>query len=149
MDFLLYALLRAFVALVRRARNTVTPFRRTRASKPLALIHTDICGPQATPSFNGSLYMLVLVDDFSRYTWVYFLKLKSECLSIFKVWLTMVEKEKIHKVVSLRSDNGGVHFQGVFVVLQVGRHSAPVDYSLHPFTEWDGRAEESDYCGDG
>ena len=51
--------------------------------------------------------MLVLVDDFSRYTWVYFLKLKSECLSTFRDWVTMVEKEKDHKVVSLCSDNGG------------------------------------------
>ena len=109
MDYPLYALQRAFAALARRA-STSDAFPKqaeTRASKPLALIHTDICGPQTTPSFSGALYMLVLVDDFSRYTWVYFLKLKSECLSIFRDWVTMVEKEKDHKVISLRLDNGG------------------------------------------
>lgn len=79
----------------------------TRASKPLALVHIDLCGPHATPSFSGALYMLVLVDDYTKYTWAYFLKLKSECLSYFRDWKTMVEKEKDLKVITLLSDNGG------------------------------------------
>ena len=56
----------------------------SKASKPLALVHTDICSLQAAPSFNGASYMLVLADDFTRYTWVYFLRFKSEWLSYFK-----------------------------------------------------------------
>ncbi|MCO5555117.1 hypothetical protein L7F22_008658 [Adiantum nelumboides] len=51
--------------------------------------------------------MLVLVDDFSRYTWVSFLKLKSEAFGSIRDWKAMVEKEKDLKVKSIRSDRGG------------------------------------------
>lgn len=53
------------------------------------LIHTDLMGPTRTPSYSGYRYTLVLVDDFSRYTWVYFLKEKSEALSNFVVFKLM------------------------------------------------------------
>ncbi|MCO5558676.1 hypothetical protein L7F22_012262 [Adiantum nelumboides] len=51
--------------------------------------------------------MLVLVDDFSRYTWVSFLKLKSEAFGSIRDWKAMVEKEKDLKVKSIRFDRGG------------------------------------------
>ncbi|MCO5582254.1 hypothetical protein L7F22_036146 [Adiantum nelumboides] len=79
----------------------------TRASAPLALVHTDLCGPMSTSSLSGLCYMLVLVDDFSRYTWVSFLKLKSEAFASIRDWKAMVEKEKDLKVKSIRSDRGG------------------------------------------
>ncbi|MCO5577608.1 hypothetical protein L7F22_031439 [Adiantum nelumboides] len=79
----------------------------TRASAPLALVHTDLCGPMSTSSLSGLCYMLVLVDDFSRYTWVSFLKLKSEAFGSIRDWKAMVEKEKDLKVKSIRSDRGG------------------------------------------
>ncbi|MCO5604284.1 hypothetical protein L7F22_058449 [Adiantum nelumboides] len=79
----------------------------TRASAPLALVHTDLCGPLSTSSLSGLCYMLVLVDDFSRYTWVSFLKLKSEAFGSIRDWKAIVEKEKDPKVKSIRSDRGG------------------------------------------
>ncbi|MCO5571578.1 hypothetical protein L7F22_025322 [Adiantum nelumboides] len=79
----------------------------TRASAPLALVHTDLCGPMSTSSLSGLCYMLVLVDDFSRYTWVSFLKLRSEAFGSIRDWKAMVEKEKDLKVKSIRSDRGG------------------------------------------
>ncbi|MCO5608126.1 hypothetical protein L7F22_062332 [Adiantum nelumboides] len=79
----------------------------TRASAPLALVHTDLCGPMSTSSLSGLCYMLVLVDDFSRYTWVSFLKLKSEAFGSIRDRKAMVEKEKDLKVKSIRSDRGG------------------------------------------
>ncbi|MCO5588869.1 hypothetical protein L7F22_042829 [Adiantum nelumboides] len=79
----------------------------TRASAPLALVHTDLCGPMSTSSLSGLCYMLVLVDDFSRYTWVSFLKLKSEAFGSIRDWKAMVEKEEDLKVKSIHSDRGG------------------------------------------
>ena len=61
--------------------------------------------------------MLVLVDDFSRYTWVFFLKLKSEALSLIQSWKVLVEKEKDTKVKMIRSDRGG-------------------EFVSHEFTRW-------------
>ncbi|MCO5551301.1 hypothetical protein L7F22_004800 [Adiantum nelumboides] len=79
----------------------------TRASAPLALVHTDLCGPVSTSSLSGLCYMLVLVDDFSRYTWVSFLKLKSEAFGSIRDWKAMVKKEKDLKVKSICFDRGG------------------------------------------
>jgi hypothetical protein len=53
----------------------------------LELVHIDITGPFQNPSIDKSKYVVTFIDDFSRYTWVYFLKLKSkvfECLKDFK-----------------------------------------------------------------
>jgi transposase InsO family protein len=42
-------------------------------SRPLELLHMDLFGPVACLSIGGSKYGLVIVDDFSRFTWVFFL----------------------------------------------------------------------------
>lgn len=47
---------------------------------PLELVHTDICGPIRVPSFGGSRYFLLFIDDLTKKVWVYFLKEKSEAL---------------------------------------------------------------------
>lgn len=51
------------------------PFDKSfsKCKAPLKLIHSDLMGPCVTPSYSGSRYML-FVDDFTRYTWVYFVK---------------------------------------------------------------------------
>ena len=54
-----------------------------RAKEPLQLIHSDICGPLKVPSLYRTVYFLTFIDDFSRKSWFYFLKNKSEVFSIF------------------------------------------------------------------
>ena len=46
--------------------------------RPLELLLLDLCGPTRTPSFGGNRYAFVIIDDFSRYAWVLFLKHKDE-----------------------------------------------------------------------
>ncbi|GJR08468.1 integrase, catalytic region, zinc finger, CCHC-type containing protein [Tanacetum coccineum] len=53
----------------------------------LELLHMDLCGPMRVASINGKKYILVIVDDFSRYTWVYFLHLKDETPEIIKKFI--------------------------------------------------------------
>lgn len=64
-----------------------------RARELLELVHTDLCGPVSTPSLAGSLYFMPIVDDYSRMTFVYYLKRKSEALSIFRQYVTMDERQ--------------------------------------------------------
>ena len=78
-----------------------------RASVFLDLIHTDICGPMKTPSLGSKRYFLIFIDDFSRMTWVYFLKEKSEAFTIFKKFKVLVEKQKGCSIKITRSDRGG------------------------------------------
>jgi len=53
-------------------------------SKPLELLHMDLFGPSRTMSLGGNYYALVMVDDFSRFTWTLFLKSKGDALFAFK-----------------------------------------------------------------
>nr|KYP66220.1 Retrovirus-related Pol polyprotein from transposon TNT 1-94 [Cajanus cajan] len=79
----------------------------SRAQKPLELIHTDVCGPIKPRSLGKSNYFLLFIDDFSRKTWVYFLKEKSEVFENFKKFKAHVEKESGLLIKALRSDRGG------------------------------------------
>ena len=54
------------------------PFQQAtwRATSKLQLIHTDLCGPQRTPSLNGSRHYIIFIDDFTRMCWICFLRFK-------------------------------------------------------------------------
>nr|KYP68962.1 Retrovirus-related Pol polyprotein from transposon TNT 1-94 [Cajanus cajan] len=77
-----------------------------RAKNLLELIHTDICGPMRTSSLHNNRYFILFIDDFSRMTWVYFIKEKSEVFGILKKFKTLVEKQSGKQIKVLRSDRG-------------------------------------------
>nr|GEV50709.1 hypothetical protein [Tanacetum cinerariifolium] len=56
----------------------------------LNLLHMDLCGPIQVASINGKKYILVIIDDYSRYTWTLFLKSKDETPEVLKDFLTMI-----------------------------------------------------------
>ena len=72
----------------------------------LDIIHSDLIGPFPTPSYGNSRYVLTFIDDFSRYCWVYFLKLKSKFFETFKVYKDLVENACGNKIKVLRNENG-------------------------------------------
>ena len=78
-----------------------------RASSPLELIHSDLMGPFPNPSISKARYVLTFIDDFSRYTWVYFLMQKSEVFENLKDFKALVENQSGRKIKILRTDNGG------------------------------------------
>nr|GEU96878.1 hypothetical protein [Tanacetum cinerariifolium] len=57
----------------------------------LELLHMDLCGPMRVALINGKKYILMIVDDYSRYTWVYFLHLKDETPEIIKNYSSSIE----------------------------------------------------------
>ena len=75
-------------------------------TRPLELLYMDLFGPNTYRSIGGNFYCLVVVDDYSRYTWVFFLNDKANTYDILKKFLTRVENEFDLKVKKLRSDNG-------------------------------------------
>ena len=64
-----------------------------RAKNILELVHTDVCGPMRTTSHGGNKYFILFIDDYSRMTWVYFMKERSQVFSIFKKFKNFVEKQ--------------------------------------------------------
>jgi hypothetical protein len=75
-------------------------------STPLELLHMDLFGPTPYASASGNLYYLVIVYDFSRYTWVFFLQEKFEIVSIFNKFAKKAQNEFDCKIKKIRSDNG-------------------------------------------
>jgi hypothetical protein len=75
-------------------------------SRPLELLHMDLFEPVAYLSIGGSKYGLVIVDNFSHFTWVFFLQNKSETQSTLKGFLRRAQNEFEIKVKKIRSDNG-------------------------------------------
>ena len=70
------------------------------------MVHSDVCGKIETKSPSGAEYFAALIDDESRFVWVYTLKHKSEVFEKFTEWKSMVEKSSGMKV-PVRTDNGG------------------------------------------
>ncbi|GKF51928.1 retrovirus-related pol polyprotein from transposon TNT 1-94 [Tanacetum coccineum] len=58
----------------------------------LNLLHMDLCGPMRVASINGKKYILVIVEDYSRYTWTLFLRSKDETPEVLKDFLTMIQR---------------------------------------------------------
>ena len=81
----------------------------------LDLVHTDVYGPMQTRSLGGAFYFMLFIDDFTRYTWVYFLRRKSDVFEYFKEFRTMVEKQTRKSIKILRSDQGGEYKSGDFI----------------------------------
>nr|AAK82436.1 putative polyprotein [Oryza sativa Japonica Group] len=81
-------------------RNVMT------TTRPLELLHMDLFGPIAYLSIGGNKYGLVIVDDFSRFTWVFFLHDKSETQTIFKKFARRAQNEFDLKIKNIRNDNG-------------------------------------------
>jgi transposase InsO family protein len=75
-------------------------------SRSLELLHMDLFIPTTYRSVDGNSYGLVVVDDYSRYTWVFFLSDISNVFSIFKGFAKRAKNEFEFKIKKIRSDNG-------------------------------------------
>jgi len=75
--------------------------------KPLELLHMNLFGPSRTMSLGGNYYGLVIVDDYSRYTWTLFFRTKNDAFDVFRKLVKVIQNEKGLNIVSIRSDHGG------------------------------------------
>ncbi|GKD91108.1 putative ribonuclease H-like domain-containing protein, partial [Tanacetum coccineum] len=75
-------------------------------SLPLHLLHMDLFGLTFVKSLMKKMYCLVITDDYSRFTWIFFLATKNETSGILKSFITRIENLVDHKVKVIRCDNG-------------------------------------------
>ena len=75
-------------------------------SRSLELLHIDLFGSTRTTSLEGKKYRLIIVDDYSRFTWILFLAYKNETFSAFIKFYKKVSNEKSATIVLIRSDHG-------------------------------------------
>jgi hypothetical protein len=100
-----------------QGKNIKNPFpkRDNKTEGVLELIHSDVCGPMPSSSISGYVYYVSFIDDYSRKTWIYFLKTKDEVFSKFKEFKALIENLSERKIKILRSDNGGEYTSKEFV----------------------------------
>jgi transposase InsO family protein len=75
-------------------------------SKAFELLHKDLFGPTTYTSISENKYGFVIVDDFTRYTWVFFLVDKSDVFDLFKSFVKRCHNEFKTTIKRVRSDNG-------------------------------------------
>ena len=66
----------------------------------------DLFGPVSTTSLRGKSYCFVIVDDFSRFIWVKFLRFKNEAFEEFRSFVAWVERKTECKLMKIHSDQG-------------------------------------------
>nr|GEV74838.1 hypothetical protein [Tanacetum cinerariifolium] len=93
-------------AMGKSTKKSHKPKSKDTNQEKLYLLHMDLCGPMRVESVNGKKYILVIVDDYSRFTWVKFLRSKDEApdftikfLKMIQVWLKVLVRR-------IRTDNG-------------------------------------------
>nr|GEU39745.1 zinc finger, CCHC-type [Tanacetum cinerariifolium] len=80
---------------------------KARSTSPLDLVYGDLCGPITPPTPSGKRYIFLLVDDYSRYMWVYFLSTKDQAFDTFKEYKKKIENKLRTTLKMLRTDRGG------------------------------------------
>src|SRR6185295_828043 len=115
----------------KQVRNSFKSKNQVSTSKPLELIHMDVCGPMRVQSI-GSKYILVLVDNYSRFTWTIFIRSKSEVFSRFKEQVPLLEKSQNLPLKSIRSDHG-IEFENKDFLTFCREHGIEHNFSA-PYT---------------
>nr|GEW37309.1 hypothetical protein [Tanacetum cinerariifolium] len=83
-------------------QSKTTPSSKRR----LQLLHIDLCGPMRVESINGKKYVLVIVDDYSRYTWTHFLRSKDKTPEVLIDFLKLIQRGLHAQVRIVRTDKG-------------------------------------------
>ncbi|KAJ4715305.1 Retrovirus-related Pol polyprotein from transposon TNT 1-94 [Melia azedarach] len=90
----------------RKLHRSKFPKAIHRTKGTLDYIHSDCWGPSRVESLGGHRYFVSMIDDFSRMTWVFIMKHKSEAFKNFRHWKALVENQTGKKIKRLRTDNG-------------------------------------------
>jgi hypothetical protein len=123
-------------------KQPALPFNNSEsiASASFDLIHSDVWGPSLVPSMSCSRYFVIFVDDFSRYTWVFLMKSRSELLDIYRNFAKMVETHFSKRIKAFRSDNALEYTQQAFQNILKHYGTAP-HLSCPGTSQQNGRAE--------
>nr|GEU38414.1 hypothetical protein [Tanacetum cinerariifolium] len=78
------------------------------SNRRLQLLNMDLCGPMQVASINGKKYVLVIVDDYSRYTWTYILRSKDETPEVFIAFLRLIQRGLHAQFVARTPEQNGV-----------------------------------------
>ena len=90
----------------KQTKSTHLKVNAVTTSRPLQLLHMDLMGPTRTESMGGTHNIMVVVDDFTRYSWVEFLREKVEACDKMERLCKGLQNEKGVPIIKIRSDHG-------------------------------------------
>ncbi|KAK8954887.1 hypothetical protein KSP39_PZI002281 [Platanthera zijinensis] len=90
----------------KQTKNSFKAINKSDSPRILYLLHLDLFGPIAVQSLGGKFYTLVIVDDYSRFTWVFFLRTKSDNFKVLTDFLQCIKIEFNTHIALIRSDHG-------------------------------------------
>ena len=93
-------------------RKGIKQSTHTRAAKKLGRVFVDLSGPKVVESLGRKRYTLIVRDDFSRYTWVYFMRHKSDATELFEQFLADSRADGVPSTVVIVRFDGGDEFRG-------------------------------------
>ncbi|KAL0550370.1 hypothetical protein IC582_014879 [Cucumis melo] len=108
--------------------------------KPFDLIHSDIWGPALTSTVNGYRYYVLFIDDFSRFTWIYFLKHRSELSRTYIEFANMIRTQFSCPIKTLRTDNA-LEYKDSTLLSFLSQQGTLVQRSCPHTSQQNGRAE--------
>ncbi|GJX95060.1 retrovirus-related pol polyprotein from transposon TNT 1-94 [Tanacetum coccineum] len=100
------SIIRITYALGKSKKHSHKPKAEESIQEKLYLLHMDLCGPMRIQSINGRKYISVIVDDYSRFTWVKFLLSKDEVLDFVIKFLKMIQVHLNATFHNIKTDNG-------------------------------------------
>ncbi|GJT41379.1 putative ribonuclease H-like domain-containing protein [Tanacetum coccineum] len=109
-------------------------------TETLQLLHMDLFGPTNIRSIDQKYYSLVVTDDFSRFTWTFFLGTKDETFYVLKEFIALIENQLNKKVKGIRCDNG-TEFKNAKLIELCGEKGIKRDYSNPRTPQQNGVAE--------
>ena len=117
-----------------KMHNLPFPKSQFTTSSPFELIHFDLWGPTPINLINGFKYYVLFIDHFTRFTWIYLLKSKSEVFTKFVQFKALVENQFSAKIKVFRSNGVGEYTS---TDLSLATRYCPSSFlSIHSLTEW-------------
>ena len=104
------------------------------------MIHLDLFKPTRTAFISDKRYALVIIDDYSRWTWVKFLNHKDESFKVFRKFLKQVQNEKGMSIVAIRS-NHGREFENENILVFCEKHGINHNFSTPTTPQQNGVVE--------
>jgi hypothetical protein len=112
----------------------------TSTKKPLQLFHMYLCGPSRQEGTGKENYFMLIIDDYSRLTWVSFLKEKAEAFEKFKIFKDLTENQRGKRLKEVRSYRGG-EFMSIDFNEFCDKHGIKREYTIPETPQQNGVVE--------
>lgn len=110
------------------------PLSNNRTSAAFDPIHMDVWGPYNTLTYDGIRFFLTLVDDYTRWTWIFLMRVKSDVIELLRNFIMMVNTQFSKKIKMVKSDNRSEFFnnQCSYLFFKYGIvHQSSCPYTAH------------------